>query len=109
MAARRRAPFARVKNETMSSDDGEQRDDTRADDPVDPEAELADAAGAAALEEGLVDDSALRHVVEHAAEREGDRGGLHDDGAGDDPGQARVDPVHELHSLFVRRRGAASA
>ena len=109
MAAHRRAPFARVKNETMSSATASSGMTPAADDPVDPEAELAAAAGSAALEEGLVDDAALRHVVEHPAEREGDRRGLHDDGAGDDPGEARVDPAHELHSLFVRRRGAASA
>ena len=76
--------------------DREQRDDDPADDPVDPEAELAGAAGPAALEQGLVDDVALRHAIEHAAEGERDGGGLHDDAARDDPGQSRVDLAHDV-------------
>ena len=70
------------------------RDEQPADDGVDREAEVAGEGGLPALHQGLVDDAAVPDVADHPAEPEGDRGRLHDDAAGDDPGECGVELAH---------------
>ena len=77
----------RTKNDVHAEDEGDDGDEQPADDRVDREAEVAGEGRLPALHQGLVDDTAVHDVADHPAEPEGDRGGLHDDAAGDDPGE----------------------